>query len=82
MSREEFLDLPVIEPGKYQHYKGNLYEVIDVGCHTETHEYFVVYRPLYEHAGQPNIWLRPYDMFVEMVEKDGEKFPRFKKVNE
>ena len=41
----EFDDLPTIETGLYRHYKGNEYNVLGVGCHTEAHEYFVVYAP-------------------------------------
>lgn len=71
---------PSIETGVYQHYKGNFYEVLGVGCQTETHEYFVVYRSLYRKEANPDIWIRPYEMFVETIEKDGEAIPRFKKV--
>jgi hypothetical protein len=78
----EFSDLPSIAPGVYEHYKGKRYLVLGVGCHTEVHDYFVVYTPLYEHAGQPDIWLRPYDMFIETVEVQGEVLPRFKKITE
>lgn len=72
---------PTLEPEVYQHYKGKRYQVISVGCHTETHEYYVVYRPLYDHEGQPDVWLRPYDMFVSSVEVDGVAVPRFSKMN-
>lgn len=79
----EFDRMPMIEPGRYRHYKGKLYQVLGVGRHTESDDYFVVYTPLYEHAGQPDIWLRPYDMFIETVEQaDGSRIPRFKKMNE
>ena len=63
--------------GKYIHYKGNEYEVIGEGVHTETEEKFVVYRALYEPYG---IWVRPYDMFFETVLIDGVEQPRFKKI--
>lgn len=77
----EFATLPSLPLGEYQHYKGKRYQVLGVGCHTETTEYFVVYSPLYEHAGQPDIWIRPYDMFMETVEIDGVTIPRFKKID-
>lgn len=73
-------DPPVIETGLYQHYKGNYYDVLGVGCHTESHEYFVVYRSLYKKERNPEIWIRPYTMFIETIEKDGTTIPRFKKI--
>lgn len=74
--------IPPLEPGTYEHYKGNLYEVVGVSCHSETHEYFVVYRPLFDHEGKPDIWIRPYDMFIETVEVNGAAIPRFRKIEE
>lgn len=76
----DIFSVPELEPGIYQHYKGKRYEVIGVGCHTETLEYFVVYTPLYDHDGQPDIWVRPYAMFVESITLDGATVPRFSKV--
>lgn len=60
--------------GRYRHYKGGEYEVIDVAHHSETEELMVVYRPLY---GERELWVRPLAMFVESVEIDGETMPRF-----
>jgi hypothetical protein len=77
----EFDEMPVIELGEYEHYKGKRYNVLGVGRHTEADEYFVVYRPLYEHDDQPDIWLRPFAMFMETVELNGQTIPRFKKIN-
>jgi hypothetical protein len=76
------MDIPSLMLGTYRHYKGNLYQVDGVGCHSETNELYVVYRPLYEHEGWPDIWLRPYDMFVSMVESEGKQMPRFELVAE
>lgn len=73
--------VPAIKPGTYQHYKGNRYEVIGLSCHTETQEYFVTYKPLYDHQGQPDIWVRPYAMFVESVVVDDKSIPRFSRIN-
>ena len=69
---------PQLEAGNYQHYKGNLYEVIGVGCNTETEEPVVIYRPLYR--SDVVYWVRPYAMFIETVIVEGNKVPRFKKV--
>jgi hypothetical protein len=79
---DEFSDMPSIELGTYQHYKGKRYRVLGVGRHTETDEYLVVYVPLYEHVGQPDIWVRPYEVFMETVEVNGEVVPRFKALDE
>lgn len=60
--------------GLYRHYKGNLYEVMEVARHSETGEELVVYRALY---GEFGLWVRPLSMFVETVERDGETVRRF-----
>jgi len=63
------------EPGIYQHYKGNLYHVLEVGRHSETLEDYIVYRALYDDYG---LWVRPLVLFKEFVEVDGTSVPRFK----
>lgn len=63
-----------LKPGKYQHYKGQFYQVIDVATHSEDESQLVVYRPLY---GEGKLWVRPLAMFVEQVEVDGQSVPRF-----
>jgi hypothetical protein len=73
------MDVPTIEPGVYEHFKGKKYEVLGVALHSETQEPLVVYKPLYESIA--TYWVRPYEMFVETVEKDGKTFPRFKKIS-
>ncbi len=50
--------------GIYRHYKGNLYEVLELAQHSETEELFVVYRALY---GDYGVWVRPAAMFTESV---------------
>ncbi|OJU87437.1 hypothetical protein BGO17_00320 [Candidatus Saccharibacteria bacterium 49-20] len=62
--------------GMYRHYKGNEYEVLGIGLHTETEEKLVVYKGLYEPY---QIWVRPYDMFFETVIVDGVEVNRFQK---
>lgn len=64
----------MLKLGKYRHYKGNEYKVIDVAKHSETLEELVVYRALY---GNHDLWVRPLKMFTEDVEIDGKKIPRF-----
>ena len=63
-----------IRLGKYRHFKGNEYEVVAVGKHSETLEEYVIYRALY---GEGGYWVRPLSMFLELVERDGKTFPRF-----
>jgi len=60
--------------GRYRHFKGGEYEVIGVARHSETQEPLVVYRPLYDDSG---LWVRPVAMFLEHVEHDGRRVPRF-----
>lgn len=56
--------------GRYRHFKGKEYEVIDIAIHSETRERFVVYKALY---GDFNTFIRPYDMFMSKVDKN--KYP-------
>lgn len=72
-----------IKRGKYQHYKGKLYEVIGIARHSETLEEHIVYRALYDSKefGSKALWIRPKKMFLETIEKNGEKIQRFKYVS-
>ena len=69
--------------GKYQHYKGNFYEVIGVAHHSETLEELVVYRALYNHEvyGDNSLWVRPKTMFLETVVVDEKEVLRFTPIN-
>ena len=68
--------------GKYQHYKGEFYEVIGIAKHSETLEELIVYRALYdsEEFGENALWVRPKQMFLKNVTIDGKDVPRFKYV--
>ncbi|MFZ4858369.1 MAG: DUF1653 domain-containing protein [Desulfuromonadaceae bacterium] len=66
--------MATIRPGRYRHYKGSFYEVLDVARHSETEEELVVYRKLY---GDHSLWVRPLVMFLENVAVDGCEVPRF-----
>jgi hypothetical protein len=66
--------MTTIRRGRYRHYKGNDYEVIDVARHSETEEELVVYRKLYD---DHSLWVRPLGMFVEDVLVEGRLVARF-----
>lgn len=70
-----------IKPGKYRHYKGKEYRILGVAKHTETHEDLVLYEPLYE-SDFANLLARPIEMFIEEVNVDGKKVPRFEYIGE
>lgn len=71
-----------IKPGIYKHYKGNRYEVLGVGKHSETLEDMVVYRALYASSEfkEGSLWIRPLHLFKEFVTVEGTKVPRFEKI--
>ena len=68
--------------GVYRHFKNKkYYRVHGTAKHSETMEDFVLYEPLYK--GSPaKFWVRPLAMFVEDVEWEGKKQPRFLYVGE
>lgn len=68
-----------IRPGRYRHYKGNEYEVIDIARHSETEDEMVVYRKLYD---DHSLWVRPLGMFFEDVLVDGRTVPRFVRIGD
>lgn len=70
---DELSPLPALRRGRYRHYKGGEYSVLGVARHSETHEAFVIYQP----ARHEDLWARPHAMFVEDVEVDGRREPRF-----
>lgn len=72
--------IPEIRLGTYRHFKGHNVEVIGVAKNSENlNEEFVVYR--HEYKGH-DLWIRPKDMFLENVDRDGYKGPRFEYIGE
>ncbi len=74
---QEVLHEEEITLGKYRHFKGNEYEVIGFAKDSETTEKMVIYKALY---GEQELWVRPYNMFREIIERDGKKIRRFTKI--
>ena len=88
----------VPEKGFYYHHKHNpkgsvnnyAYEVVGVGAHTEEDcrpedANMVVYRPLYDssvYKAGKLFDLRPLEMWMGDVTKDGNTFPRFRKITD
>ena len=76
MSDSDYSDIP---RGRYRHFKGMEYELIDIAHHSESQEPMVVYRALY---GDHGLWVRPLAMFFETVERDGQELQRFQYLGE
>lgn len=64
----------MIEKGIYRHFKGQFYAVDNIAKHSETDEFYVVYRALY---GEQGLWVRPLEMFDETIEREGKRLKRF-----
>ena len=64
--------------GTYQHYKGDKYRVLGVARHSEDLTLYVHYEALYDAGEYGQFWIRPLEMFLEKIEFDGHKIPRFK----
>lgn len=60
--------------GRYQHYKGPYYQVINIAQHSESEEQLVIYKP--EKSEQ--WWARPLDMFIEEITVKGKTVKRFR----
>lgn len=54
----------------YRHFKGGLYLVMDIAINSETMEEMVVYRALY---GDNKLWVRPKDMFLDVVNRNNQE---------
>ncbi|MDO4831016.1 MAG: DUF1653 domain-containing protein [Clostridia bacterium] len=76
-SKAEEITNEDINIGRYRHFKGGVYDVIGFAKHSETGEKLVIYKS----AENPDdVWARPYDMFAEIIDRDGQKIKRFAKM--
>jgi cyclomaltodextrinase / maltogenic alpha-amylase / neopullulanase len=66
----------------YKHFKGHVVRVIALGRHSETRDWYVVYEKTEDGDGykKGDVWIRPKDMFLGTIERDGKKFLRFELV--
>ncbi|MFA6514346.1 MAG: nucleotide exchange factor GrpE [Patescibacteria group bacterium] len=68
-----------LKKGIYRHYKGGEYKVINEVINTENQEAMVVYQDI---SDENKIWVRPKSIFLESVDVNGKKQPRFKFLKE
>jgi hypothetical protein len=69
-----------LKKGKYRHFKGNEYEVVDVARCSETDAPMVIYTPRYSKG--EGLWVRPLEMFLETIDRDGKSFERFEYIGD
>ena len=79
MPADKLPPMIITPPGRYRHYKGGMYEVVDTVRHSETCEPMTLYRALY---GENGLWVRPAGMFLETVVIDGTVQPRFTRIQD
>ncbi len=79
MTFDNLPPLIITSPGRYRHYKGMEYQVLDTVRHSETCEPMTLYRALY---GEHGLWVRPAAMFLETVVIAGVAQPRFTRIGD
>lgn len=68
-----------LKSGIYHHYKGGKYRILNEVINSENQEAMIVYQDINK---EDKIWVRPKKMFLEEVEVDGSKKPRFEFLQE
>jgi hypothetical protein len=66
-----------MEERYFIHFKGGLYKMLGIACHSESLEQVVIYQALY---GTNKIWVRPLSMFFEKITLNGVEVERFKEI--
>jgi len=67
-----------IQKGWYRHFKGGLYQVVDTVIESESLSTMVLYRP----KDSDYLWVRPYQMFISEVTREGKTHKRFTYIGE
>jgi len=64
---------------KWKHFKGSEVEIVALALDSETLEEIVVYKHLEAAKDMPagQIWVRSKKMFLEEIEREGKRIPRF-----
>ena len=68
-----------VPPGIYRHFKGHVYRVIGIAKHSETLDEHVVYVST---TDPEDMWVRPAGMFLDVIEREGRRFPRFERIGD
>lgn len=76
MAKSKF-DAPHFILGTYKHYKGDTYEAVMLAMDEATLTWNVIYKPLYDHPGLPDYWIRPVDIFLETIKFEDKTVKRF-----
>lgn len=66
-----------IQKSVYKHFKGGIYEVLCIVKNSETEEDRVVYKSV----SNDSIWVRPINMWYEIVSYKGKKVSRFTRID-
>lgn len=69
-----YLSSYTVKSGKYQHFKGNEYEVLGSALNSENCQETIIYKALY---GEQKVWVRPAHEFYEHIFKNGKFVKRF-----
>lgn len=70
------MDIKVGE--KYKHFKGTVYRVIGIAKHSETLAEMVIY---HKDGDDTDLWVRPIEMWHDIVSRDNYQGPRFTLLN-
>jgi hypothetical protein len=69
--------LSITRMTRYRHYKGGIYEFVGDATLESDLTPMVVYR-----AANGTLWIRPTAIFHESVEVDGQRVPRFVRIDD